>query len=171
MSDAKVPDAQAGYEKGISTVMAGLAGGNRVVESAGMLGSLLGCSFESLVIDNDMLGMAMRAIRGIEVNDETLAVDVIKQVALDPGHYLGHPQTLALMESEYLYPQIGDRNAPGAWEAEGAKTLLETARERVEEMLSQHYPDHLDPATDAALRERFPIRLAAKDMCPGNGRW
>ena len=171
MSDAKVPDAQAGYEKGISTVMAGLAGGNRVVESAGMLGSLLGCSFESLVIDNDMLGMAMRAIRGIEVNDETLAVDVIKQVALDPGHYLGHPQTLALMESEYLYPQIGDRNAPGAWEAEGAKTLLETARERVEEMLSQHYPDHLDPATDAALRERFPIRLPAKDMRPGNGRW
>ena len=72
MSDSKLPDAQAGYEKGISAVVAGLAGANRVLESAGMLGSLMGCSFEALVIDNDMLGMAQRILRGVEVTDDTL---------------------------------------------------------------------------------------------------
>ena len=67
-----------------------------------MLGSLMGCSFEELVIDNDMLGMVLRTVRGIEVTDETLSLEAIKQVALDPGHYLGHPQTLALMESRWV---------------------------------------------------------------------
>ena len=97
MSDSKIPDAQAGYEKGVTTALAAHAGCNRVCEAAGMLGSLMGCAFEKLVIDNDMLGMVLRTVRGIEVTDETLSLDAIKEVALDPGHYLGHPQTLALM--------------------------------------------------------------------------
>ena len=113
MTDAKLPDAQAGFEKGITAVTAGLAGANRVLESAGMLGSLMGCSFEALVIDNDMLGMAQRVVAGIEVNDDTLSLEVIRNAALGPGHYLGQPQTLELMETDYLYPELADRSAPG----------------------------------------------------------
>ncbi len=171
MSDSKIPDAQAGYEKGVTTALAAHAGCNRVCEAAGMLGSLMGCAFESLVIDNDLIGMVLRTVRGIEVNDETLSVEAIKQVALDPGHYLGHPQTLALMESEYLYPEVGDRTAPGAWEHEGSKDMLERAHGKVVEVLSSHYPRYIDGKTDETIRERFPIRLPREAIQPDCGRW
>ena len=171
MSDSKIPDAQAGYEKGVTTALAAHAGCNRVCEAAGMLGSLMGCAFEELVIDNDMLGMVLRTVRGIEVTDETLSLDAIKEVALDPGHYLGHPQTLALMESEYLYPNVGDRTAPGAWEQQGSKDMLERAHEKVVEVLSSHYPNYIDASADAEIRERFPIKLPRKAMTAESGRW
>ena len=171
MSDSKIPDAQAGYEKGITMALAAHSGCNRVCEAAGMLGSLMGCSFESLVIDNDIIGMVLRSVRGVEVSDDTLSLEVIKEVALGPGHYLGHSQTLELMESEYLYPNLSDRSAPGQWEQEGAKDMFERAKERVESILSSNYPTHLDRKTDEAIRERFPIRLPREAMLPGNGRW
>ncbi|MFQ5959626.1 MAG: trimethylamine methyltransferase family protein, partial [Alphaproteobacteria bacterium] len=69
MADSKIPDAQSGFEKGYTTALAGLAGGTMVHESAGMHASLLGVSFESFVIDNDMLGAVLRTVRGIEVSD------------------------------------------------------------------------------------------------------
>ncbi|MEM7111661.1 MAG: trimethylamine methyltransferase family protein [Chloroflexota bacterium] len=171
MTDAKLPDAQAGFEKGITAVTAGLAGANRILESAGMLGSLMGCSFEALVIDNDMLGMAQRVVAGLEVNDETLSLDVMREVALGAGHYLGQPQTLARMETDYLYPDIADRSAPGIWEAEGSHDVMSRAEEQVKTVLSTHYPDHLDAKVDAAIRAKFPILLAEKDMKARNGRW
>jgi trimethylamine--corrinoid protein Co-methyltransferase len=171
MSDSKIPDAQAGYEKGVTTALAAHAGCNRVCEAAGMLGSIMGCAFEELVIDNDMLGMVLRTVRGIEVTDDTLSLEAIKQVALDPGHYLGHPQTLALMESEYLYPDVGDRTPPGAWEQQGSKDMLERAHEKVVEVLSSHYPNYIDAAADAEIRKRFPIKLPLKAMAAESGRW
>jgi trimethylamine--corrinoid protein Co-methyltransferase len=171
MSDSKMPDAQAGYEKGVTTALAAHAGCNRVCEAAGMLGSLMGCSFEQLVIDNDMLGMVLRSVRGIEVSEETLSVEAIKEVALDPGHYLGHPQTLALMETEYLYPSVGDRAAQGVWEEEGSKDMLTRAHEKVVEVLSSHYPNYLGREADEAIRARFSIALEPAAIQPGNGRW
>lgn len=171
MTDSKMPDAQAGYEKGISAVLASLAGCNRVSECAGMLGSLMGISFESLVIDNDMLGMILRTVRGIEVNDDTLGVDVIRDVATGAGHYLGHAQTLELMESEFLYPEIADRQPPGAWEEDGSLSLFERAQQTVKDTLSSHFPDHLRGDLDKAIRDAFPIELNEADMQVGNGRW
>ncbi|MGO1118307.1 trimethylamine methyltransferase family protein [Rhodovibrionaceae bacterium A322] len=164
MSDSKIPDAQAGYEKGITATLAGLAGANRVLESAGMLGSLMGCSFEGLVIDNDMLGMSQRVLKGIEVNEETLSVGVIEEVVLGPGHYLGHDATIGCMESEFLYPDLADRSPPGQWEQNGSKDMLQRAQEKAEEILTSHFPSHLDSTTDAAIRDRFPIQLPREMM-------
>ena len=164
MSDSKIPDAQAGYEKGITATLASLAGCNRVTECAGMMGSLMGISFEALLIDNDMLGVALRTVRGIEVTDETLGVDVIKNVALGAGHYLGHAQTLDLMETEFLYPEMADRQAPGAWEEGGSMTVFERAQQRVKEILATHFPDHVAPEVDAKIRQSFPIHLSPEDM-------
>ena len=113
MTDSKLPDIQSGYEKGITNVMAGLAGLNLVYESAGMHASLLGFCLESLIIDNDMLGHCLRCVRGIEVTDEALSIDTIAEVCLKgPGHYLGNEQTLRLMQTEYFYPAVGDRFSP-----------------------------------------------------------
>jgi trimethylamine--corrinoid protein Co-methyltransferase len=171
MTDAKLPDAQAGYEKGITSTLVGLAGANLIHEAAGMQASLLGCSFEALAIDSEMLGAVLRAIRGIEVTDESLAVEVIEEVVNGPGHFLGHPQTLSLMESEYLFPDLGDRQQPAAWEEAGSLDIRARARARVEQALATHYPRYIDPAVDAEIRDAFDIRLAAEDMKPGNGRW
>jgi trimethylamine--corrinoid protein Co-methyltransferase len=172
MSDSKFPDNQAGYEKGITTVLAGMAGANMVFESAGMLASLMGCSFEALVVDNDMLGLVQRAVRGIEVNDETLSYEVLEEVCCGgPGHFLGQPQTLSIMETEYLYPELGDRSTTGEWEEKGSKLIHERAVEKVRELMSSHYPEYIDPKLAEKLRRRFPIKLTAEAMQPSCGRW
>lgn len=170
MSDAKWPDAQMGFEKGVSVTAAALAGAD-VSEVCGMMASLMGCSFEAMVIDNDMLGAIQRMLKGVEVSDETLSFEVIKEVARGPGHYLGHPQTLALMETEYLYPALADRTSQTEWQDGEGGDILEAAGARVREILSTHYPSYIDAATDAKIRERFEIRLPVTAMHPGNGRW
>ncbi len=164
MSDSKLPDAQAGFEKGITAVTAGLAGANRILESAGMLGSLMGCSLEAMVIDNDMLGVAQRVLAGLEVNDETLSIDVIRETVLGPGHYLGHPQTISRMETDFLYPEIADRSAPGVWESEGSPDIFDQAKKKVRKVLKTHYPDHISAELDAKLRSKFPIKLSKEKM-------
>ncbi|MCP4301300.1 MAG: trimethylamine methyltransferase [Gammaproteobacteria bacterium] len=171
MSDAKTMDVQAGYEKAITTMAAALAGGNLVAAYPGIVGSLIGQSFEGMIIDNDMIGNIQRVLRGIEVNDETLSYDVIRDVVYGSGHYLGHEQTLNLMQSEYLYPKIADRLTVGAWEDVGSRTLYEQAHDRVAEMLADYYPVYIDPVVDTKIRDRFPIRLPPEDMKPGNSRW
>ena len=160
MADAKMPDAQSGYEKGSTLVMAGLSGLNMVYEAAGMHASLLGFCLDSLIIDNDMLGQCLRCVRGIEVNEETLAVQVMKDICMGgPGHYLGHDQTINLMQTEYAYPAIADRSSPKEWEELGKPNLLEAARQRKEDILVNSHPSHVSDALDAELRSRFRILL------------
>jgi len=171
MTDSKLPDNQAGYEKGIAIALAAQTGCNNVSESAGMLGSLMGFSPESLVIDNDMLGTVLRTVRGIEINEETLSYDVIKNVVRGEGHFLREPQTLALMRSEYEYPALADRLPPNQWQENGSPDIRTHAAARVNEILSAHYPEYIDPAVDDKVRERFPIQLERALMSPGGGHW
>jgi len=171
MTDAKVMDAQAGYEKAITTTALALSGVNLLAAYPGIVGSLLGQSFEGLVIDNDMFGNVQRLLRGIEVNDETLSYEVIRETVHGKGHYLGHPQTLALMQTEYLYPEVADRRTAGEWESGGKEDVMDLAHRRVRKILSSHYPEYIGEAADRRIRDRFPIRLDPADMRPGNGRW
>jgi trimethylamine--corrinoid protein Co-methyltransferase len=171
MSDAKTIDVQAGYEKAITIATAALSGANLVAAYPGIVGSLVAQSFEGMVIDNDLIGNVQRVLRGIEVTDETLSMDVIKETVYGQGHFLGSKQTLDLMNSEYLYPEVADRRTPGEWGEMGRKTLYEQAHERVGEMLSDYYPNYIGPDADKRIRDRFPIQLRPADMQPGNGRW
>lgn len=86
---------------------------------------------QSLVIDNDMLGAVLRTVRGIEVSDDTLSVEVIKDTVHGEGHYLRHPQTLEVMRTEFAYPQLVDRRAPGEWDNASALDIREQAAARV----------------------------------------
>jgi len=162
MADAKLPDAQSGYEKSYTNTLAGHSGANLIYEAAGMQASLLGCCLESYVIDNDMLGAINRTIRGIEVNDISLSVDTIRDVCIGgPNHFLGHDQTMALMQRDYVYPEVGDRLSPKEWNEKGRPDLLETARARVTEILLGPRPSHLSPELDQAIRAKFPVRLSS----------
>ena len=167
MSDSKMVDAQSGAEKGYTEALVGNSGANMVYESAGMHASLLGCCLESFVIDNDTIGAVLRSVRGIEVNKETLSVEAIRQVCLDgPGHFLGHQQTIDLMETEYVYPLVGDRSSPKEWEAMGNPAFNERARRKTREILAAHYPGHIGEELDAAIRAAFDIKLDRSKMSP-----
>jgi trimethylamine--corrinoid protein Co-methyltransferase len=88
-----------------------------------------------------------------------------------PGHFLGHDQTLSLMQSDYVYPEIGDRMSPKEWTEAGRVDILDRARTRTREILSTHYPRHIGDALDSDLRGRFPVKLPREQMSPGNARW
>lgn len=171
MTDSKLPDYQAGYEKALAVALAAQAGCNDVSECSGMVGSLMGLSLESMVIDNDMLGAVLRTVRGIEVNEETLSYEVMEQVVHGEGHYLRTEQTIGLMRTEYEYPALANRLTPGEWEEAGSPDIRQTAGERVKSILSSHYPEYIDPAVDAKIRERFPILINPEDMRVGGSRW
>ncbi len=164
--DAKIPDGQAGAEKGITNLAAALAGSNFIHHSSCFLESLLTVAYEQFVIDNDINGAVMRMVRGIEVDEASLSVDVIDDVCIGEGHYLGHAQTLALMNSEYLYPTIMDRDSRDDWEARGSPDIRQTARARAREILAEHWPQIIPPEIDADLRSRFDIRLPVEEMRP-----
>ncbi|MEO0342949.1 MAG: trimethylamine methyltransferase family protein [Pseudomonadota bacterium] len=160
IADAKMPDMQAGYEQATSNVMAGLAGLNMVYEAAGMHASLLGFCLESLIIGDDMLGQSLRCVRGIDVTEDTVSIETMRRTCLEgPGHYLGSDQTLSLMQTEYIYPRLGDRSSPKEWNENGKPVLLEKAISTKKEILSQGSAAALNAITDAAIRERFKIYL------------
>lgn len=161
-SDSKMPDMQAGWEQMCSNVMAGLSGLNMVYEAAGMHASLLGFCLESLILSDDIIGQSMRCVRGIEVSDETLALDQMKQVCLGgPGHYLGTDQTLSRMQSDYVYPTLADRTSPKEWAELEKPDLLEKATRRKEEILAGRSSARFVAKLDASLRRKYKIHLSA----------
>ena len=160
IADAKVPDMQAGWEQAMSNVMAGLTGLNMVYEAAGMHASLLGFCLESLIIGDDLLGQAMRCVRGIEVTDDSVSLDVIKRTCLEgPGHFLGSDQTLSLMQTEYIYPSLADRSSPKEWVELGKPNLVQKAIKKKENILN-NATKKIDPTIDKKLRSAFNIHLA-----------
>ena len=161
-SDSKLPDMQAGWEQMCSNVMAGLSGLNMVYEAAGMHASLLGFCHESLILGDDLIGQALRCVRGIEVTDETLALDQIAEVCLGgTGHYLGTEQTLGRMQADYVYPTLGDRTSPKEWAEMDKPDLLQKAKTRKEKILSERSAARFDPELDLAIRGKFNIHLGA----------
>jgi trimethylamine--corrinoid protein Co-methyltransferase len=158
MSDSKLPDMQAGWEQGILNVMAGLSGLNMIYESVGMHASLLGFCLESLVLGDDLLGQVQRCIRGIDVTEDTVSIEAMKSVCLEgPGHYLGHSQTLEVMQTEYVYPSVADRSSPKEWVELGRPDLVQKAIEKKNRILRDAAPSLIDPEADRAIREKFKI--------------
>jgi trimethylamine--corrinoid protein Co-methyltransferase len=136
MSDAKVNDAQAGYESAITNLMVALAGGNFIHDAAGFLEFCMTASYDKLVIDNEIIGMVMRAIDGIEVNDETLAFDLIKKAG-PGGHFISSRHTRRHMRSELYKPLLSDRENRDRWKDDGAKDIRQRAAEKVREILTK----------------------------------
>jgi len=135
MSDSKVLDSQSGYESAITTLLCALAGSNFIHDAAGFIEFALTMSYEKLVIDNDILGMVMRAVEGIRVDDETLAFDLIQQVG-PGGNFITAKHTRRFMRSEHYVPSLSDRNSREDWETAGCKTTSENAAVKVKEILS-----------------------------------
>lgn len=157
MTDAKAIDAQYGVEKGMTSLAAALAGGNLIYESSGMTAALLGASFEAFVLDDEMHAMTYRALRGIEVSDDTLGYDAIVSAITGDGHFLGSNHTYKAMERDYHYPSLADRDEPRTWAMGGAQTAFDRAKLRVDEILTTHNPQYLSAEQDAKIRAQFDI--------------
>jgi len=147
-SGSKILDAQAGYEKAIGLIPSLLNAPDILLG----LGALESCRItcpESLVIDNEIIDYALRYISGIEVNENSLAVDVIHEVG-PRGNYLGEKHTLEHYKERWE-SRIADISAFETWMKQGAKPLDTVAREKVKEILATHKPEHFSESVEEEL--------------------
>lgn len=164
-TDSKILDMQAGYEKAITLFMAAL-GGINCLFYPGAMEAALTISLESLVIDHEICGMAYRALRGIEVNTDTLAVPIIEAVG-PGGNFLGQRHTLKFLHAEQFMPFLSNRQTREDWtEKAGGKSVWEKARGEVRRILAEHTPPPLDAGVEAEL-ERVVREVEAR---PASGR-
>lgn len=142
-TDSKILDEQAGIERAMAGLLPALAGADSL-SGAGCLESGLTTSYEQLVIDNEIFAMIFRAAKGVSVNEEMLAVDVIAKVLRESSNFLEQKHTLNHFRTEHFMPALASREARARWEKTGSKSLAETARERVKKILAEHQPLPLD---------------------------
>jgi trimethylamine--corrinoid protein Co-methyltransferase len=156
MSDSKLPDAQAGYEKMATLLLAAMGGCNFIHHAISMVTNMSVASLEQAVIDDEMVGMVLRVLRGLDVTRDALAVEAIDRVG-PGGHYLMDAHTLRFMRSELFHPALADRQNRAMWEAAGKLDTRARAVARVEAILEGHQPPGLPPEVDAAIRSSFNI--------------
>jgi len=155
MSDAKVNDAQAGYESALTVLLVALAGGNLIHDAAGFLEFCLTASYDKLVIDNEILGMVMRAVEGIRVDEETLAFDLMKEAG-PGGQFVTARHTRRHMRTEQYRPRLSDREDRERWNAQGGRDARARAAEQVREILDRPLASAIPGEVRQALVEEIP---------------
>jgi trimethylamine--corrinoid protein Co-methyltransferase len=150
-SEANSLDLQCMLERSGSLLAAVLSGVN-FITCGGTLESTNTESHPLLVLDDALCGTALRLARGIEVNEETLALDLIQEVGWQ-GHYLAQPHTAKHHRAEFYRSKLLRRDTRETWEKKGSKTALDLASERVREILATHQPRQLDPAVEQELQD------------------
>jgi trimethylamine--corrinoid protein Co-methyltransferase len=152
-SDSKEVDVQATYESAMSSLLVAMSGANYIHDIAGLMEADLTVALEKLVIDNEILGMCQRVLRGIEVNDETLAADLL--IEKGPGKdFMTEEHTVRHMRDEFFVPELAnrDKRSPAA-EADSA---MARAKARVEEIRKAPAASCLDQPVRERILEMFP---------------
>jgi len=150
VTNSKSSDIQAGFEKGLTLSMAAMAGINFIYDAAGSLEASRTASLEQMVIDNDLCGMVIRALRGIEVDGETMGTEVINQVG-PGGHYLSQKHTRDFFRSEHYLPEILSREPWEIWQKAGSKELRSIAHEKTKKILDEHVVEPLGKSLESEL--------------------
>lgn len=167
-SDAKIADAQAGFESAMGTLVGALAGVN-MISGGGALDFERCFSLEKLVLDAEQIAMARRMLRGIRVEGSTLGLDVIRAVG-HAGNFLAHPHTRDHYRQEISMPSaVVDRDSRLDWEAKGCLDATDRAHQRAEALIAGWQPPLLSPDVAAEL-ERITVsaaRAAGMDRLPG----
>ncbi|MCB1357910.1 MAG: trimethylamine methyltransferase family protein [Maritimibacter sp.] len=157
---SKLPDAQAGYESANSLQTALQAGVNFMLHACGWLEGGLVASFEKFVIDADQLGALHKMAAGITVNDDTLALDAIREVG-PGGHYLGCAHTQANFRDAFWRSEVFDFKPFETWDEEGARDTQGLASAKVAKMLATYSEPPIDPDVRAALAAYVAERKAS----------
>jgi trimethylamine--corrinoid protein Co-methyltransferase len=144
-----VLDAQSGYESAITGLLCALAGANFIHDAAGLMEFALTACYEKYVIDNEILGMVMRAVDGIRVDENTLAFDLIKKVG-PGGNFVTAKHTRRYMRTEHYEPVLSNRDSREDWEVGGGKNAWERAAQKAAQII-----DRADYSLPAAAREQL----------------
>ncbi len=164
LSNAKVNDAQSGYETGMS-VVAGFLGGVDIFNMGGLLDALMAFDFAKAVIDNDIAMMVKRIGRGFEFSEENLALDLIAEVG-PGGMFADTNHTLERMRTTMYLTDIADRNPRQQWQENGALDVQARAMKRVRDILSQDNPAYFSPEVDALVRAEFLGMVSGESVPP-----
>jgi trimethylamine--corrinoid protein Co-methyltransferase len=148
--NAKTIDYQAGYEKGIAAFSSALSGANHILLHFGVAAEISAHPVQA-ILDDDIAGMVGRFIEGEEISDETIALELIKEVGPIPGHYLSTAHTRKWWRQEQYMPQVADRLTYAEWTATGKKSALDYAKERMEEILAAPAKTYLSSAQEADI--------------------
>ena len=151
-TDSKMLDEQVAFEKALNGLLPALSGAN-ALSGAGSIEGGITVSYEQLVIDDEIFGMIFRAVRGIDFDEEKLAVDVIIKVAKESTNFLQQKHTLQHFRDEYFFPKLANRASRSQWEKMGSKSIVEVAREKVKKILVEHEPPSLDENVKKQLEE------------------
>ena len=159
LSDSKVPDAQAGYEKAFTSVLASMGGSNYIHHAAGMLESMLTIAHEQFVIDDEIIGNCCKVLKGIEVDEEHLALEVIDSVG-PGGDFMTSPHTMSHLRKEYYIGNgVTDKKARGKWEKDGCQDTRQRALGIAKKLLESPKPSYIPEEIDKAIRKKFNILL------------
>jgi len=150
-SDAQIPDEQAAFEAGLETFIAEMAGSN-LNHDVGYLDFGRTGSLDMIVILNEVIDQVRRLYRGIPVNDDTLALDIIREVGSE-GNFLVHRHTLEHMQSTQWRPELISRKGFDRWQADGSTRLLTRAKKKLQQVLQEHQPIPI-PAEKAGLIQK-----------------
>ncbi len=159
LSDSKVPDAQAGYEKAFTTLLASMGGSNYIHHSAGMLESMLTIAHEQYVIDDEIIGNCCKVLKGIECDAEHLALEAIDAVG-PGGNFMTAAHTMTHMRTEYYNGNgVTDRKSRDKWEKEGSLDSRKRALRIAKKLLATPKPSYIPEEIDRAIRKKFNILL------------
>lgn len=157
LADAKIPDVQAGWEKALTVLLAAMGGSNYVHHAAGMLESMLTVAYEQFVIDDEIIGMCCKVLKGIHVDPEHLALEAIDEVG-PGGNFIASDHTFAHMRKEYFTGNgVTDRRIRDDWEQEGSKDAATRAREIVKKILAKEEKSYIPAEAARAIREKYNI--------------
>ncbi|MGD9174049.1 MAG: trimethylamine methyltransferase family protein [Desulfobacterales bacterium] len=159
LTDAKIPDAQAGWEKAMTTLLAAMGGSNYVHHAAGMLESMLTVAYEQYVIDDEIIGMCCKVLKGITVDPEHLALQVIESVG-PGGNFITAPHTMDHLYSEYFRGSaVTDQKDRDTWVGDGSTDARKRACDIARNILAAEDKPCLDAKTDQAIRKKYEILL------------
>ncbi|MBI5439981.1 MAG: trimethylamine methyltransferase family protein [Deltaproteobacteria bacterium] len=161
MTDSKVPDQQAGSEKCTQLMLIAMAGNNYLISGGGLANESI-LSYEQLVIDNEVYGMVGRALRGIEVTDETMAVQAIREVASGAQNFLSHRHTQRWCRKEMYQPKLSDRAVFQTWVNAGSKDVAERAKEVARQIIATHSAPPLPAEVERELTSILQAAQRAK---------
>ncbi len=138
VSDTKIPDIQAGYEKMSTVLLSALSGANYIHDAAGLLDSGMCVAYEQYVIDDQILGISNRVLRGLEFSEERLAFEEIKEVG-PGGNFLTCDSTLEYMRSEFFDDALHENSDWDDWIEEGSPDARERAKEIARDILAEDH--------------------------------
>lgn len=148
ISDAIVPDTQAGLEKGTSLLLGAMSGAS-LNGGLGIAGGGQGASLPQLIIDDEIIGFVRTVLNGVEVNEETLGFESIKRVGTG-GNFLTDTHTLKHVRERWI-PNISNRHVWETWKKEGSLTMLDQAVAEKDRILREHEMDWMDEAMQQEL--------------------